>query len=332
MAGLTRLSGSGRGSLPMFPSGDKSSVTPYYNYDNNESAYVHLPAFTGGTSAGGSIRILQNSTNSFSARLYDKDGGQLTSGVWNGDMSVAEASGTEADGDRFVSCYMDETDNLFYMWLLDYGTDPDTYILSTVNEAGTVNRIGAAQGIAGINGLWYGNDATGPMYRVGGDGSGNFAISAAGLQGGSSAAGVPYRGTTITINASDASLSYSSGLMPSAYGALTYLRSPIFGPTGNGIIGGAISALSYTQGPPLVTGPYGSLGNTTTGRFATNIYFGSPATNGYPTGLSSLIIYRARRKYIFSVYGNALNGAPAVYDEEEVHAWLDNLAVYYGIL
>ena len=49
----------------MFPSGDKSSVTPYYNYDNNESAYVHLPAFTGGTSAGGSIRILQNSTNSF---------------------------------------------------------------------------------------------------------------------------------------------------------------------------------------------------------------------------------------------------------------------------
>ena len=170
------------------------------------------------------------------------------------------------------------------------------------------------------------------MYRVGGDGSGNFAISAAGLQGGSSSAGVPYRGTTITISASDASLSYSSGLMPSAYGAGTYLRSPIFGPTGNGIIGGAISNLSYTQSPPQVTGPFGSIGNTTTGRFVTKAHFGSPATNGFPTGNSSFIIYRSRRKYIFSVYGNQLNGAPAVYDEEEVHAWLDNLAVYYGIL
>ena len=39
MAGLSRLSGTGRGSLPIFPAGDKSSVTPYYNYDNNESRF-----------------------------------------------------------------------------------------------------------------------------------------------------------------------------------------------------------------------------------------------------------------------------------------------------
>jgi len=331
MAGLTRLSGSGRGSLPMFPSGDKSSVTPYYNYDNNESAYVHLPAFTGGTSAGGSIRILQNSVNSFSARLYDKDGGQLTSGVWNSDMTIAEIAGS-ANADRLAGCYMDETDNLWYVLTIDTTTSPNTYYFSKVNEAGTVTTIGNAQGIAGINGIWYGSDSTGPLYRVGGDGSGNFAISAAGPQGGSSATGVPYRGTTVTISASDGSLSYSSGLMPSAYGAGTYLKTPIFGPTGNGIIGGAISNLSYTQSPPYAIGPYGAIGNTTTGRFITNAHFGSPATNGYPTGASSFIIYRSRRKYIFSVYGNQFAGAPAVYDEEEVHAWLDNLAVYYGIL
>ena len=331
MAGLTRLSGSGRGSLPMFPRGDKSSVTPYYNYDNNEAAYVHLPAFTGGTSAGGSIRILQNSVNSFSARLYDKDGGQLTSGVWNSDMTIAEIAGS-ANADRFIGCYMDETDNLWYVLTIDTTSSPNTYYFSKVNEAGTVTTIGNTQGIAGINGLWYGSDATGPMYRVGGDGSGDFAFSAAGLQGGNSAAGVPYRGTTVTISASDGSLSYSSGLMPSAYGAGTYLKTPIFGPTGNGIIGGAILALASTQSPPLANGYFGSIGNTTTGRFITQAHFGSPATNGYPTGLSSFIIYRARRKYVFSVYGNAFSGAPAVYDEEEVHAWLDNLAVYYGIL
>ena len=332
MAGLSRLSGTGRGSLPIFPAGDKSSVTPYYNYDNNESAYVHLPAFTGGTSAGGSIRILQNSTTSFNARLYDKDGTQLTSGVWNGGLTYSEAAGSSLSGSpKFIGCYMDETENLWYV-LVTEPVSPNRWYFSKINEAGTVTAVGNAECIAGLNGLWYGNDATGPLYRVGGDGSGNFAISAAGLQGGSSSAGVPYRGTTVTISASDASLSYSSGLMPSAYGAGTYLRSPIFGPTGNGIIGGAISNISYTQGPPLVTGPYGSIGNTTTGRFATNIYFGSPATNGFPTGNSSFIIYRSRRKYIFSVYGNAFNGAPAVYDEEEVHAWLENLAVYYGIL
>ena len=316
----------------MFPSGDKSSVTPYYNYDNNESAYVHLPAFTGGTSAGGSIRILQNSVTSFSARLYDKDGTQLTSGVWNADITFAEAAGTALSGSpRFVGCYMDETENLWYV-LINEPTSPNRWYLSKINEAGTVTAVGNAQTIAGINGLWYGSDATGPMYRVGGDGSGNFAISAAGVAGGSAAAGVPYRGTTVTISATDGSLSYSSGLMPSAYGAGTYLKTPIFGPTGNGIIGGAISNLSYTQSPPYVIGPYGAIGNTTTGRFITNAHFGSPATNGYPTGASSFIIYRSRRKYIFSVYGNQFAGAPAVYDEEEVHAWLDNLAGYYGIL
>ena len=332
MAGLSRLSGTGRSGLPIFPAGDKSSVTPYYNYDNSESAYVHLPAFTGGTSAGGSIRILQNSTTSFSARLYDKDGGQLTSGVWSSDMTIAEGAGS-SNADRFIGCYMDETDNLFYMLFTDTSVSPNVWYFSKVNESGTVTAIGnAAIGNGNFNGYWYGVSSSGPMYRVGGDGSGNFAITAMGVQGGNSNTGVPHRGTTITISASDGSHSFSSGVMPSTYGALNAMQSPTFGPTANGIIGGAVVAPSYTQSPPLHAGYYGSIGNTTTGRFATYVFFGSPETNGYPSGLSSFIVYRGRSKYIFSVYANAYNGSPAVYDETEVHSWLDNLAVYYGIL
>ena len=314
----------------MFPAGDKSSVTPYYNYDNNESAYCYIPGFSGGT-AGRSIRLLLNSTTSFDARFFNLDGTQIGDGSWGGDLTIA-AGATSGNADRFIGCYMDDTDNLLYMLFTDTSVSPNRWYFSKINEAGTVTAIGNAECIAGMNGMWYGADATGPLYRVGGDGSGNFAISAAGLQGGSSAAGAPYRGTTVTISASDGSLSYSSGLMPSAYGAGTYLLSPTFGPTANGIIGGAVVTSSYTQSPPLAAGYYGAIGNTTTGRFATRVFFGNPETNGYPGGLSSFIVFRARRKYIFSVYSNAFNGSPAVYDEEEAHAWLDKMAVYYGIL
>lgn len=331
MAGLTRLSGgSTGGALPLFPTADKSSVTPYYTYDQHEGAYVHLPAFTGGTSAGGSIRILQNSTNSFSARLYTKDGTASTSGVWNGDMTVAEAGGGSGDADRFTSCYMDETDNLFYMWLLDFGTAPDTYILSTVNEAGTVNRIGAAQ-VANdsMGNLWYGSDHAGPMYRVGGDGSGNFAVSLTATQGGNSASGAPNRGVKITIDVSDGSLSYST-LLPATFGNYQYMRSPTFGPTANGILAGGVAMNSYTEAAD--SGMYGAIMNTSTGRHVANAHFGSPAQNGYPWGKSSHIIYRSRRKYIFSTYSTYFRGASAVFDEDEVHSWVDKLAEHYGIL
>ena len=331
MAGLSRLSGTGRGRLPMFPAGDKSSVTPYYNYDNNESAYVHLPAFTGAANSS-SIRILQNSTSSFNATLYNIEGSAASNGVWNSGMTIAEGAGS-SNADRFIGCYMDETDNLFYMLFTDTSVSPNVWYFSKVNAAGTVTAIGnAAIGNGNFNGMWYGADATGPLYRVGGDGSGDFAITAMGVIGGNSNAGVPYRGTTITISASDGSHSFSSGVMPSAYGAGTYLLSPTFGPTANGIIGGAVVTATYTQSPPLASGYYGAIGNTTTGRFATRVFFGNPETNGYPGGLSSFIVYRGRSKYIFSVYSNSFNGSPAVYDEEETHTWLDKMAVYYGIL
>ena len=114
MAGLTRNGNTKTGAcLPIFPSGDKSSVTPYYTYDQHEGAYVHLPAFTGAANSS-SIRILQTATTSFNATLYNIEGSAASNGVWASGMTIAEGAGS-ANADRFVGCYMDETDNFFYM-------------------------------------------------------------------------------------------------------------------------------------------------------------------------------------------------------------------------
>lgn len=312
----------------MFPTGDKSSVTPYYTYDQHEGAYVHLPAFTGAANSS-SIRILQNSVTSFSATLYNINGDAASNGVWASGMTIAEGAGS-SNADRFAACYMDETDNLFYMLFTDTSTSPSTYYLSTVNAAGTVTAIGNAQiGNASMNGLWYGSDHVGPMYRVGGDGSGDFAISMTATSSGNSTSGVPNRGVKITIGASDCALSYSQ-LLPNTFGNYLYMRSPTFGPTANGILAGGINMNSYTEAAD--SGMYGGLMNTSTGRHAAQVHFGSPAQNGYPWGKSSHIIYRARRKYVFSTYSTYFRGAPAVYDEDEVHSWVDKLAEHYGIL
>ena len=328
MAGLTRNGNTKTGAcLPIFPSGDKSSVTPYYTYDQHEGAYVHLPAFTGAANSS-SIRILQTATTSFNATLYNIEGSAASNGVRASGMTIAEGAGS-ANADRFVGCYMDETDNFFYMLFSDTSVSPNKLYLSKVNAAGTVTAIGnTSLGNSSMNGLWYGSDHVGPMYRVGGDGSGDFAISMTATAAGNSGAGVPNRGVLITIGASDCALSYSQ-LLPAAFGNFQYMRSPTFGPTANGILAGAVSQNSSNNADP---GFYGAIMNTSTGRHASNVHFGSPAQNGYPWGLSSHIIYRARSKYVFSTYSTSFRGAPAVFDEDEVHAWVDKLAVHYGIL
>ena len=329
MAGLTRLSGSSTGgALPLFPAGDKSSVTPYYTYDGHEGAYVHLPAFTGAANSS-SIRILHNSTTSYNATLYNIEGTAASNGVWASGMTIAEGAGS-ANADRFVGCYMDETDNFFYMLFSDTSVSPNKLYLSKVNAAGTVTAIGnTTLGNSSMNGLWFGSDHVGPMYRVGGDGSGDFAISMTATAAGNSGSGVPNRGVKITIGASDCALSYSQ-LLPATFGNYQYMRSPTFGPTANGILAGAVVQNSYTEaGDP---GYYGAIMNTSTGRHVANAHFGSPAQNGYPWGKGSFIIYRARRKYVFSCYQYVFRGASAVFDEDEVHAWVDKMAVHYGIL
>lgn len=331
MAGLIRnLSASKARSpaLPLFPKQDME-LTPYYSNANSEGAYIYLPGFAGGT-AGRSIRILVNSSTSFSATLYNIDGSTSSDGVWAGPgISIAEGAGS-SNADRFVGCYMDEADQVLYMLFIDTTTSPDTLYFSKVNEAGTVTAIGNAQlGNASMDTMWHSGSYNGSLFRKGGDGSGDFAIYSVNTSGGSAVAQVPYRGAKITISASDGSLSYEN-FMPTAYGshAATAQRS-ILGPTANGIVGGQAYNHSYTNQPGY--GAYGTIFNTVTGRSNTYCYFGSPQNTGYPWGTAQMVCMRARKKYVFATYGNTFYGS-TIFDENEVHAWLDEMAVYHGVL
>ena len=148
MAGLVRNSAGNKG-IPIFPIADKSSVTPYYSYDQSEGAYVHLPGFSG--SAGSSIRILQQSVTGFDGRVYDINGNSLNNGVWTNGMTIEQGAGS-ANADRFLKGYMDASDDLFYMLFLDTSVSPNVLYFSKVNLAGTVTAIGnAALGNSSMN-------------------------------------------------------------------------------------------------------------------------------------------------------------------------------------
>ena len=327
MAGLVRNSTQNKG-LPIFPRADKSSVTPYYSYDQSEGAYVHLPGFSG--SAGSSIRILQQSTTGFDGRVYDINGNSLNNGVWASGMTIEQGAGS-ANADRFLKGYMDASDDMFYMLFVDTSTSPNTLYFSKVNLAGTVTTIGnAALGNASMNSTWMGSNTWGALRRLGGDGSGNFGLFCTVTASGNSGAGAPYQGVDITISASDGSLSYSA-LMPTNYGNFFQIYNPYMGPTANGIIGGSYyQNTAYSNGP---VGFYGPLMNTVSGRGNVNTYMGDPASNGFPfaTG-AGMLIHRSKAKYIYSSLSYNMRGQSSVFGEDEVHAWLDDMAVYYGIL
>ena len=327
MAGLVRNSAGNKG-IPIFPTADKSSVTPYYSYDQSEGAYVHLPGFSG--SAGSSIRILQQSVTGFDGRVYDINGNSLNNGVWTSGMTIEQGAGS-ANADRFLKCYMDAADDLLYMLFVDTSVSPNVLYFSKVNLAGTVTAIGnAALGNASMNSTWMGSNSWGALRRLGGDGSGNFGLYMTVTAAGNSGSGAPYQGVDITISASDGSLSYST-MMPTNYGNFFQIYNPYMGPTANGIIGGSYyQNTAYSNGP---VGFYGPLMNTVSGRGNVNTYMGSPAVNGYPHATSSgMAIHRAKSKYVFSSMSYNMRGTSTIFGEDEIHSWLDEMAVYYGIL
>ena len=319
-------------SLPSFPTQDTSGW-PYFGCDNVFYHSMFRKGFPGGT-AGRSIRTTTNTNAAFDATLFNIDGTESTDGVWNGGMTVAEGAGDSA-ANQYVGGYMDTSDNVWYMLFNDTDTSPDTLYFSKVNEAGTVTAIGNAQlGNASMDGMGYNAGYQGVLRRLGGDGSGNFGLYWVSTAGGNAAAGVPYRGVDITINASDGSLSYAN-IMPATYGGpYPVIDRPTLGPTANNIIG-SVHGLWWTGGhtQPQETSVFGGLANLTNGKAMNQVNMGGPSTNGMPwTSGYYLITERAATTYTFGTYyGNGVTG-PTTVNVDELHAWVDEMAVYYGLL
>jgi len=335
MAGLIRRNAAKfSSSLPRFPDQDTSGW-PYYNCDNGAGAYhfIYRKAFPGGT-AGRSIRTTTNSSSSFDATLFNIDGTESTDGVWNGGMTIAEGAGS-ANADQFVSHYMDTADNVWYMLFSDTSTNPNTWYFSKVNEAGTVTALGNAQlGNASFNSVNYNSATSGTLRRLGGDGSGNFGLYFVGTSGGNAAAAPPYRGADITINATNGSLSYAN-MMPDTFGSASYpCQHPRIGPTANNIVAGVQGVWwgsGHTQ--PGETAVFGGLANLTNGKAMNQVNMGGPSINGAPwTSGYNLLPERAATTYTFGEYYGTGTYAPVTVNVDELHAWVDEMAVYYGIL
>jgi|TARA_E500000178_G_scaffold300763_1_gene309224 hypothetical protein len=331
MAGLIRRNASNISTaMPEFPTQD-TSTWPYYSADQPEGYYLVRKGFAGGT-AGRSIRTLLNATTSFSATLYNIDGTASTDGVWNGGMTIAEGAGS-ANADQFISAYMDTTDEVWYMLFADTSTSPDTWYFSKVNEAGTVTAIGNAQvGNASFDSQSYYGSYMGTLRRLGGDGSGNFGIYFTGTAGGNAAAAAPYRGCDITINATNGSLSYAN-MMPSTYGSVYPLMdNPYFGPSDNNIVGTVYGHWGGSGDNRPNSSTFGALANLTNGKGLRNVNTGGPTINNAPWGNGyRMIVERAATTYTCAQYYGT-QYAPSIFNVDEVHAWLDEMAVYYGIL
>lgn len=320
MAGL--VSNSRKRAMPTFPAPD-TSLQPYFGAAHSYAARSYLPGFNGGT-AGRSIMIQKNNTNGY-VWQYDIEGAVVTDGVWNGGMTVAEGAGS-ASANNWVGFWMDNADSVLYMLASNNSTNPDTLYLSKVNEAGTVTAIGNAQlAQASHDNMYHTSYGTqGKFRRLGGDGSGNFSIYNSYGAGGTAAHGAPYRGVDIQINASTGALSYSN-IMPATFGDPYYLVGITLGPTDNNIIGGFSNYSS-----PVSDGPYGGIANTSNGKALYQAYMGSFHTNGVPHGAAVPDPVRWRGKYVFTGAGQAFGSQ--IFDESDIHTWLDQVAEYYGLL
>lgn len=326
MAGLTRLKDPKK--VPLFPQPD-TSLGYWHGMGNGTNGIYFLPGFSGGT-AGRSIKITYSSTTT-NVYQYNADGSEVTDGIWNGGMTIDEASGY-GETDKWVNFYMDDADNKLYVVTQDTGTSPYTIYLSSVNEAGTATNIGGYSngqlGNASMNGLDYYQVYAPSMRRAGGDGSGDIILTTTNTAGGSAAAGVPYRGAQITMNIANGNLSYSN-LFGSVFGTtnITTYGYGLVGPTANNIIWVPYFPVE-TISP--VSGLTGQLINTSTGKNVAYALFGifTEAT----WGANAIHAQRWRGRYFFPNRSTIYGKSNTPFLEADIHNWVDEMAVYYGIL
>lgn len=317
MAGLTF--NTKKRAQPEFPAPD-TSFEPYFDSGQSWATYTYCPGFNG-DAAGTSIRLPQTSYTA-ALQYYDKDGTASTSGSWNGGVAITEI---HSDADYWAGWYMDNTDQMLYIIATDIGTSPHSLCFAKINAAGTLTQIGkTAHNNASLNSHTSTSGYQGPLYRKGGDGSGDFAFRHSYTASGGAAAGVPQRGSIVTIAASNGALSYTD-MMPSAYGSNYSFTKTNFGPTANNIIGGPYygpNAGHYAW--------YGSIANTNNGKGYYAAYFAGSQQHKWAGGASTLYWIRWREGYIHMNYGQ--HYGPVYYKEADIHNYLDEMAVFYGIL
>tara|TARA_A100001391_G_scaffold2805_3_gene2509 strand:- start:319 stop:1341 length:1023 start_codon:yes stop_codon:yes gene_type:complete len=340
MAGLTvNIVTSKNRAFPDWPRPYMPSESwPYYGshfYAQPNTNNVMLPGFLNFGSVGSSISI--NAYDSNNALLqHNGQGTQITSGSWNNGFAIGDGA---AAYDQWSAFYMDRVDNLLYCLVIDEDTSPHTYRMETIDKDGTVSFVTAAYQVTNtaFNSKRMSYDSTPLLYRVGNvDGTGNFRFDLLRANTPNDNNTQPYDGVRLEINTTGSTVNgvaantiteTTDGLIPNNIfiGNSNFNPSTFIGPTDNGIMGAPTS--SETDSTQYY--PYGTLGNINTGQFNQNVSFGRCPFfmwSGYCKPVPWLGSY-----FWIPVYQSYASGMGNI-ERTDMHAFLDELAVYYGLL
>ena len=343
MAGLTRavnIVTSKNRAFPNWPTPYMPSESwPYYGshfYAQPNTNNVMLPGFLNFGSVGSSISI--NTYDSDNAcKMYNGQGTQQTAGNWNNGWSMGDAGG---GFDQWSAFYMDRVDNLLYALLIDEDTSPHTYRMASMDKDGTTTLVTANYQVTNtaFNSKRVSYDSTPLLYRVGNvDGTGNFRFDLLRANTPNDNDTQPYDGVRLEINTTGSTVNgvaantiteTTDGLIPNNIfiGNSSFNPVTLMGPTDNGIMG----APTYSDNDYMQGNPYGTLGNINTGQFNQNVSFGQNCPFYFWSGNCKPVPWLG--SYFWVPNGNGYVSAMANIARTDMHAFMDELAVYYGLL
>lgn len=310
----------------------------YYGMDLTQgSGNNYFPAFTNDSLTGSSFKI-DTQTSTTAIYYYNGQGVQVTTGVWNGGFTVAEAW---SDGNSWTAFYMDGVDNKLYCLVIDTDTSPDTYRMASVDKDGTVVLETAAFQVTNtaLNNNQFGSTSTPILYRVGQvDGTGNFRFDKDGASTDDNDNQPPFDGVRLEINTSGGTVNSiaantiaetTDGFWPNNLYHLSAMTS-MMGPTSNNIRGGIDQI--YTADYRLLNSPGGNLVNMDTAKLVWETQWGLHCPISPNTQYVGVKALPWLGNYHFHpIYTGAMR-AGVEFERAAMHNFMDELAVYYGIL
>ena len=321
------------------PSWPRCTVDYYYfGMDLTQSSgNNYFPAFTNDSLTGSSLKI-DTQTATTAIYYYNGQGVQVTTGVWNNGFTVAEAW---SDAEQWVAFYMDGVDNKLYCLVMDYTPNPDIYRMVSVDKDGVV--VLETAGLQATNTALVNNmvtqTSTPILYRVGGvDGTGNFRFDKDGANTDNDNYTTPFDGVRLEINTSSSTVNgvaantiveTTDGFWPNNLYHKSALPS-MMGPTANNIRGGIDTI--FTADYRLLNSPAGNLVNMDTAKMVWETQWGLHCPITPNTQWINMKALPWLGNYHFHpVSSSALKGG-VEFERATMHNFMDELAVYYGIL
>lgn len=315
------------------------SPSYYYGQIHPQGNPRYFEGFQNDSLAGSSIKFGGLSAAD-TLVYYNGQGTQVTSGVWNSaGLTVAEAW---SDGNTWAGAYLDSSDDKLYLLVRNTSTSPDKLRMTSVDKDGTVVLETAEFQVTNTAFEapdWHHSSAP-KLYRVGMvDGTGNFRYDVMNANTDDDDHSAPFDGCRIEINTSGGTVNSisantmtetSDGILPSNFYTPTAPYDNMMGPTDNNIVGGPFMMLGGAIGEPRQTG---TLVNMTTGNSSYQMPFGTNCPFAPQTANLSYNVMHWNGNYrFFGLYTYATPAGGTSFDRGEFHNFMDELAVFYGIL